>query len=672
MAALLALPGGAAAATYSATPSNYRSLLTTLKPGDVLTLTAGDYTLLPVSNLRGSPSAWITITGPASGSPARIIGSSCCNTVELFNVSYVAIKNLTIDSLGIEGLFGLSAKGGTTNLTHDILIENNSFVGQNGGQQTAGISTKTPTWGWTIRRNTIIGAGTGLYLGNSDGTQPFIAGIIENNLVQDTIGYNMQIKWQLPRPTVAGMPTGPSKTIIRNNVFIKNDQPSPDGDRPNVLVGGFPDSGPGSSDMYEVYGNFFYHNPREALFQGSGRVSVHDNVFVDSYYPSISLKAQDLPLKVAYVYNNTIYTKNGGMAIYSATLDDNVSGNLVFGATPISGVIAHQFNNTVDSFANAAKYVNAPAFTLGAMDFYPRVGMAQGAAIDLSAFGGETDWGIDFNGTPKSAAKQSIVFRGAYAGEGTNPGWTLQAGIKPSGAVSVPTPSGTTPVIHVKGEPAELSGTANGAAVTPAIAPANLSGRLVVTAGGSVNFAPGYSGSGVYFQKCCLNTANAYYRFTGQGVGTAFGTSQGQVTFYLTSRSSLAQRALASSYRMVFDVRDDNPANHLFTFLTQVVSGRLLFRYFAGGVTRFYYVPQGTEDAVFGLGKTLKVSIVWQANAIKLYLNDVLAQASPYTPSAANWTARSLLNLGAYEYATYGGYDSCDDVIDEFTVGPPQ
>jgi hypothetical protein len=41
----------------------------------------------------------------------------------------------------------------------------------------------TPTWGRIIRRNVIDGAGTGIYLGNSDGSAPFVAGIIENNLI---------------------------------------------------------------------------------------------------------------------------------------------------------------------------------------------------------------------------------------------------------------------------------------------------------------------------------------------------------------------------------------------------------------------------------------------------------------------------------------------------------
>ena len=91
----------------------------------------------------------------------------------------------------------------------------------------------------------------------------------------------MEIKDQNSFPDIPGMPGGPTSTIIRNNVFIKNDQPSPDGDRPNVLVSGFPATGAGSLNIYEIYGNYFLHNRREALFQGSGRISLHDNIFID-------------------------------------------------------------------------------------------------------------------------------------------------------------------------------------------------------------------------------------------------------------------------------------------------------------------------------------------------------------------------------------------------------
>ncbi len=93
-----------------------------LSPGDIIVLDAGTYPLLNLTNLHGSPTAWITITGPDSGSPATIIGETCCNAVEIKNCTYVAIKNLTVDSRGLAGVTGISAKDGMTNLTHDILL----------------------------------------------------------------------------------------------------------------------------------------------------------------------------------------------------------------------------------------------------------------------------------------------------------------------------------------------------------------------------------------------------------------------------------------------------------------------------------------------------------------------------------------------------------------------
>jgi hypothetical protein len=448
LAVAFLLSRAAGATVYTANPTNYRTVLTTLQPGDTLQLAAGTYSMLAINNLNGTPSAWITITGPTSGAPAVIQGNACCNTVEIAYSSYLAIENLTIDSLGLTDVDGISAHNGSNNLVHDILIQNNTLVGQNSDQQAVGISTKTPTWGWIIRHNQIVGAGTGIYLGNSDGTDPFIGGIIEDNLVENSIGYDLQIKYQITRPVVAGMPTGQSITIIRNNVFTKNNAPSPDGVRPNALVSPFPLTGPGSTDMYEIYGNVFFHNPSEALLQCSGRVSVHDNLFVDSYLPAAVFQAHDGPLQLAYVYNNTIYTKTTGINFGSAaTQGDMVTGNLVFAATPISGSIAHSSGNIVDTLANAVGYVNTPSLTLGAMNFYPLAnGRAQGPALALSTFTSDTDYLLDFNGVSKTAT--GLAFRGAYAGQGTNPGWTVQANFKPpAGSTTSTPPPSSSPVL---------------------------------------------------------------------------------------------------------------------------------------------------------------------------------------------------------------------------------
>ncbi len=147
--------------------------------------------------------------------------------------------------------------------------------------------------------------------------------------------------------------------------------------------------------MYEVYGNYFFHNHSEALFQGSGRISLHDNVFVDGpyAYPAVVLRSHNGPLKVAYVYNNTIYTE--GRGIYFGTraqIDDAVVGNLVFALIPIAGTIMRQSGNLVGAFEDAPKYLKSPSLATDSMDLYPLPGKCQGAPIDLSLF--QTDAGI--------------------------------------------------------------------------------------------------------------------------------------------------------------------------------------------------------------------------------------------------------------------------------------
>jgi hypothetical protein len=231
-----------------------------------------------------------------------------------------------------------------------------------------------------------------------------------------------------------------------------------------------------------------------------------------------------------------------------------------------------------------------------------------------------------------------------------------------------PPPASGSPVLQMHLDGSEISGTQNGATVTPSTGPAGLTGTVVVHSGGSVNFAPAESGNGVYFLNCCTNSGNAYYKFTGTGLGNVFNVNQGQITFYLESRYTFAQRkASATGQRYAFDARDGN-GNHLFNFMTQVTGGYLVFTYTAGGVTSYYYVPSGTEDALFGNGVIMQVMMAWGSGVNNLYLNGKLVKSVGFTAPSANWNAASNFDLGAYEYLTYGGYNSCDDVIDEFTV----
>lgn len=408
----------AAGETKQATPADYRQVLTTLRAGDTLVLAAGVYKRgLPLTACHGRPDAWITVQGPETG-VAEIRQTVAANCVELRHCRYLALKKLAIlgeGPQGIPGLFGISAKGGIENPVHDILIEDCLVAGWNTSQQAVGISTKVPAWNWTIRRNTIRECGTGLYLGNSNGNDPFIAGLIEHNLVENPVGYCMEIKFQNPRPALPGLPEGASRTVIRHNVFLKDGRASPDGDRPNVLVGGFPQSGPGAGDGYEIHGNLFRGNPREALLQASGRVSIHDNVFAGAASPrhaAIALRDHDLPLRSARVYHNTVFDTAEGVRLAAKEPAELViAGNALFVRNePIAGAppSARIEGNLTGSVADAARHLADPA----ALELRPLPGRALGPPLDLALFADDTAARIDFDGREKGEARN----RGAFAG----------------------------------------------------------------------------------------------------------------------------------------------------------------------------------------------------------------------------------------------------------------
>ena len=219
------------------------------------------------------------------------------------------------------------------------------------------------------------------------------------------------------------------------------------------------------------------------------------------------------------------------------------------------------------------------------------------------------------------------------------------------------------PLFVIKGEPSEISGTSNNAIVTPTVRPGSYTGVLKLTGTGSVNFTPATVGNGVYFQTCCSTNA-AYYQFTGSTLGSIFNTAGGEISFYLTSRQSYAQRQ-SGSFRTVFGVEDAS-GDFLFSFIT--VAGGFGYR-LASSPTTFYNFPSGQQDSLFGLGVTMKVRMTWDGAFRRLYLNDTLQQTTAYSSVIPNWTTDSLFLFGAADIGT-GGVNVSDDVIDEFTVGP--
>jgi hypothetical protein len=260
-----------------------------------------------------------------------------------------------------------------------------------------------------------------MYLGNSSGGAEFVNGLIEHNLVKDSMLYNMEIKHQIGRDTSIGIPSS-GTTIIRHNVFSKETGAATGTNaRPNVLVGHWPLSGAGSTDTYQIYGNLFYQNPPDSLFQGEGNLALHDNLFVNRVF-SRAIRIQkhnNLPRRID-IFNNTVVASGEGIVIYNGdpAYTQRVRNNAVFAATPLVG--GQQAGNLTGAYSAASQYLNNPggSLTAGTLDLFPIPGKVTGTTADLTYLSGLLDWDKDFNGYPRL-----LTYRGAYSDDGVNPGW---------------------------------------------------------------------------------------------------------------------------------------------------------------------------------------------------------------------------------------------------------
>lgn len=360
----------AAAAIVPADPHSYLSKVAALKPGDTLRLAPGVYRQgLPLHGLQGKAGRPITIEGEASGVGTVFLGRPEANTVSIKDAAHLVVRSLLLDGAGLD-VDAVKAEG-TSGFAHHITLERLTIVNHGSDQQIVGISTKCPAWGWVVRGNVIRGAGTGMYLGDSDGSAPFIGGVIEHNLIVNSIGYDLQIKHQSSRP--AGMPAEPMRTVIRHNVFSKAGGGATGWmARPNVLLGHFPLSGAGAEDGYLVYGNFFYENPHEALLQVEGNVAIHGNIFFNSHGDALSVAPHKaLPRRIE-VDHNTVVARDAGIVIAGgdSRFAQLARANAVFAARPILGGV--QQNNVTGTFSMAVQYLQAPLSSPGEMDFSPR------------------------------------------------------------------------------------------------------------------------------------------------------------------------------------------------------------------------------------------------------------------------------------------------------------
>ena len=396
------------AADYHAGPEDYRTYLSRLGPGDRLILSAGDYPRgLPLHDLEGRAEAPIVIEGPGGGhnpgSRARFVARPGANTVSLANVRHLVLRNLELDGRNLP-VDAVKAEG-HARYAHYVTLENLYIHDHAASQQNVGISTKCPAFGWIIRGNRIERVGTGIYLGDSDGSDPFVAGLIEGNHISATLGYNLQIKHQKSRP--ADMPEAdtPHDTIIRRNVFIKTDggPPGPSA-RPNVLVGHMPPDGPGMADRTLIHGNLFWNNPSESLFQGEGNLALYNNLFVTTGPDAVRIQPHNgVPREVRVLFNTVLATGNGitVRAPENNAFEQVVAGNVVFAARPLEGGI--QRHNLVGSHDAAERYLARPDAELGAIDLSPRSGRRLTGTVEARWRQDLPDIERDFAGNPRPA-----------------------------------------------------------------------------------------------------------------------------------------------------------------------------------------------------------------------------------------------------------------------------
>ncbi len=362
----------ALAAELRAGPATYREVAKTLRAGDTMVLEPGHYPRgLDLHDLSGTAEAPIAIVGARGTRRSVFVAAPGRNTISIANAAFVRIADLDLE--GRNAPVDAVKAEGTARFAHDIVIEGLRISGYARSQQNVGISTKCPAWNWTIRGNRITEVGTGIYLGNSDGSAPFVRGVVEGNVVTRTLGYSMQIKHQVAWPEqLASLPES-GQTIVRYNTFAK-DAGGSTGNlaRPNLLLGHWPVAGRGSRDGYLVYGNLFIENPDESLLQAEGNVTLYNNVFVNRSGDAVAIREHnDVPRNIE-MFHNTIVARDTGLLFRNAAASarQTIAANAIFSGAVVAGELTKA--NAVYRYDEAASVLRSVPATGVEMDLAPR------------------------------------------------------------------------------------------------------------------------------------------------------------------------------------------------------------------------------------------------------------------------------------------------------------
>jgi hypothetical protein len=172
-----------------------------------------------------------------------------------------------------------------------------------------------------------------------------------------------------------------------------------------VLVGHFPREGRGAEDNYAVYGNFFYQNRHEALFQGEGNVALYANVFVNEHGDGVRIQPHnDVPRRIVIAFN-TVLARDAGIVVTPKEgvplLQQEVFANAVFAGVPFA--TDQESRNVEAPLESAPSYLTRPLSPLGELDLHPSGKWAAAASGDTIGGKSLPDWGLDLRGEACSA-----------------------------------------------------------------------------------------------------------------------------------------------------------------------------------------------------------------------------------------------------------------------------
>ncbi|MFP4147301.1 MAG: hypothetical protein ACLFSI_06260 [Halorhodospira sp.] len=357
-----------------ANPGDYQEAVRGLRPGTRLELAPGTYRGgLDLRGHQGTEDQPIVIVGPEAGAGTAIfVGQDGRNTVRFQDSAHIELRRLELDgrSANANGIVA-EAEGA---FSHNITLAHLRIRNYDISQGSTAVTTRSAAWDWSIRNNEIRRVGTGLYLGQPEGGAPFIGGHIEGNHIAETLGYNAQIKHQNERVKVEGMPTERRDTVIRGNTFSKAEGGSSGPRaRPNLLVGHWPEHGPGADDRYLIDGNLFYENPHECLFQGEGHVALYNNAFVNRGGDGVVIRPHNDVPKTVQILRNTVVARGFGIRLRGVDPDYQqvVAGNAIFADSPLDLGATEGGDNFTASIAEAADLLRAPEAELGELDLTP-------------------------------------------------------------------------------------------------------------------------------------------------------------------------------------------------------------------------------------------------------------------------------------------------------------